>query len=101
MLNSSASLWSGVVFVLIGAINVWLILQASARVKDAKASTRLIAAHRIGGVSLHRALLRDGVLHGCPAGRCRWRHAARHHDPPDPGDGSEPPSLCEGSGRSL
>ena len=49
MLNSSASLWSGVVFVLIGAINVWLILQASARVKDAKASTRLIAAHRIGG----------------------------------------------------
>src|ERR1700687_3035032 len=49
MLNSSASLWSGVVFVLIGAINVWLILQASARVRDAKASTRLIVAHRIGG----------------------------------------------------
>jgi uncharacterized membrane protein len=49
MLNSSVSLWLGVTFVLIGAINVWLILQASARVKDAKASTRLIAAHRIGG----------------------------------------------------
>src|ERR1700730_11947375 len=49
MLNSSASLWLGVTFVLIGAINVWLILQASARVRDAKASTRLIAAHRIGG----------------------------------------------------
>jgi len=35
--------------VLIGALNVWLILQASARVKDAKGSARLIAAHRIGG----------------------------------------------------
>src|SRR6202051_4256722 len=49
MLNTSASLWLGVMFVLIGAINVWLILQSSARVRDAKASTRLIAAHRIGG----------------------------------------------------
>jgi len=49
MLNSSASLWLGVTFVVIGAINVWLVLQASARVRDAKASTRLIAAHRIGG----------------------------------------------------
>src|SRR6202050_1428458 len=49
MLNSSVSLWLGVTFVLIGAINVWLILQASARVRDARASTRLIAAHRIGG----------------------------------------------------
>src|ERR1700722_12768471 len=49
MLTSSASIWLGIMFVLIGAINVWLILQASARVKDAKASTRLIAAHRIGG----------------------------------------------------
>jgi len=35
MLNSTASLWLGVAFVLIGAINVWLILQASARVRDA------------------------------------------------------------------
>ena len=42
MLNSSASLWLGVTFVVIGAINVWLVLQASARVRDAKASTRLI-----------------------------------------------------------
>src|SRR5689334_23194700 len=49
MLNSSASVWLGVAFVLIGAANVWLILQASARVRDAKASARLIAAHRIGG----------------------------------------------------
>src|SRR5580700_468742 len=49
MLNSTASLWLGVAFVLIGAVNVWLILQASARVRDAQASTRLIAARRIGG----------------------------------------------------
>jgi ferredoxin-NADP reductase/cytochrome c2 len=49
MLNSSTSVWLGIAFVLIGAINVWLILQASARVRDAKAGTRLIAAHRIGG----------------------------------------------------
>jgi ferredoxin-NADP reductase/mono/diheme cytochrome c family protein len=49
MLNSSTSVWLGITFVLVGAINVWLILQASARVRDAGASTRLIAAHRIGG----------------------------------------------------
>ena len=49
MLNRSASLWLGATFVVIGAINVWLILQASAQVRDAKASTRLIIAHRIGG----------------------------------------------------
>jgi ferredoxin-NADP reductase len=49
MLNSSTSVWLGITFVLVGAINVWLILQASARVRDAKASARLIAAHRIGG----------------------------------------------------
>jgi hypothetical protein len=49
MLNSSTSVWLGITFVLVGAINVWLILQASARVRNAKVSTRLIAAHRIGG----------------------------------------------------
>jgi ferredoxin-NADP reductase len=49
MLNSTASLWLGAAFVLIGAVNVWLILQASAWVRDAQAGKRLIAAHRIGG----------------------------------------------------
>src|ERR1700722_2797547 len=49
MLNSSTSVWLGTTFVLVGGLNVWLVLQASARVKEAKASTRLIAAHRIGG----------------------------------------------------
>jgi ferredoxin-NADP reductase len=49
MLKTSASLLLGSMFVIIGAVNVWLILQASARVKNARASARLIAAHRIGG----------------------------------------------------
>src|ERR1700752_1904018 len=49
MLNRSASLWLGITFVLVGAVNVWLILQASARISNSKTSTRLIAAHRIGG----------------------------------------------------
>jgi ferredoxin-NADP reductase len=45
----SNSVWLGGLFVLVGALNVWLILQASARTKDPKASQRLITAHRIGG----------------------------------------------------
>jgi ferredoxin-NADP reductase len=49
MLNNSASIWLGIAFVLVGALNVWLILQASARVRETKAGTRLIAAHRVGG----------------------------------------------------
>jgi hypothetical protein len=49
MTNSSLSQWLGITFVLIGVINVWLILQSSARLKSIKASRRLIAAHRIGG----------------------------------------------------
>ena len=36
MLNSTASLWLGVAFVLIGAISNQLILQASARVETRK-----------------------------------------------------------------
>lgn len=49
MITSSASLWLGVAFILAGGINVWLILQASARVRESSGSTRLVAAHRIGG----------------------------------------------------
>jgi uncharacterized membrane protein len=49
MLKISASLFLGSLFVIVVAVNVWLILQASARVKNARASARLIAAHRIGG----------------------------------------------------
>ncbi len=49
MINTSTSLWLGTVFVLVGALNVWLILQSTARVRDAKASARLIVYHRVGG----------------------------------------------------
>ncbi len=49
MINSTLSQWLGIAFVLVGAINVLLILQSSARLKTTKASARLIAAHRIGG----------------------------------------------------
>jgi hypothetical protein len=49
MINGTISAWLGILFVVVGALNVWLVLQASARVKDAKASTSLIVAHRIGG----------------------------------------------------
>jgi ferredoxin-NADP reductase len=49
MINGSTSVWLGITFVLVGALNVWLVLQASARVRDAKASILLIAAHRVGG----------------------------------------------------
>ncbi len=49
MINSSTSVWLGIIFVLVGAINVWLILETSAGVRNANASSRLIVAHRIGG----------------------------------------------------
>src|ERR1051325_5339075 len=49
MLSTSVSLYLGITFVLVGGLNVWLILQSSARIRSAKASARLIAAHRIGG----------------------------------------------------
>ena len=49
MIGNSTSVWLGITFVLIGGLNVWLVLQASAQVKEARASSRLIAAHRIGG----------------------------------------------------
>jgi ferredoxin-NADP reductase len=51
MLTSSISIGLGITFVLVGAINVWLILQASVRAKNAKTNSRFIAAHRIGGYS--------------------------------------------------
>ena len=48
-LTPSASIALGLAFVVVGAINVWLVLEAWARVKAAKASSRMIALHRIGG----------------------------------------------------
>jgi ferredoxin-NADP reductase/cytochrome c2 len=49
MLTSSASLALGLGFVLLGGINLWLVLEAWSRVKAAKASSRMLALHRIGG----------------------------------------------------
>jgi len=49
MLTQSASVALGLAFLLLGGINVWLVLEAWSRVKAAKASSRMIALHRIGG----------------------------------------------------
>jgi ferredoxin-NADP reductase len=49
ILNPSISLALGLAFVLLGGLNVWLMLEAWSLVKAAKASSRMIALHRIGG----------------------------------------------------
>jgi mono/diheme cytochrome c family protein len=49
MLTTSASIALGAVFIVLAAINVWLVLEAWARVKAAKTSSRMLALHRIGG----------------------------------------------------
>jgi hypothetical protein len=49
ILNPSISLVLGLAFVLLGGLNVWLVLEAWSSVKAVKASSRMIALHRIGG----------------------------------------------------
>lgn len=49
MLTVSASIALGFAFIAVGGINVWLVLEAWARVKNAKVSSRMLALHRIGG----------------------------------------------------
>jgi ferredoxin-NADP reductase len=49
MLQTGLSSVLGVLFVLVGAFNVWLIFHSSSRLKDRGASARLIRGHRIGG----------------------------------------------------
>src|SRR6516225_3149253 len=49
MLTTSTSIALGAAFVLLGGTNVWLVLEAWSRVKAAKASSRMLALHRIGG----------------------------------------------------
>jgi hypothetical protein len=90
MFNSSASLWLGVTFVVITAINVWLVLQASARVGDTKASTRLIAAQWIGGyffIALFCVVGYSGRTSLVSAEEPRQMHARsdRLHMPPNSG----------------
>src|SRR5262245_32585739 len=48
MLQTGLSSVLGVLFVLVGAFNVWLIFHATSRLKDRGASARLIRVHRIG-----------------------------------------------------
>src|SRR5580700_7919148 len=100
MLNSSISVWLGLTFVLIGAINVWLILQVSARVRDTKVSTRLIAAHRIGGYLFIALFCVMGYFMLARLGDVRGRFV-RQHDSHDPGDGPQSSALREGTDRSL
>ena len=49
IVTRSTSILLGLVFLLLGGINVWLVLEAWSRVKAAKASARMLALHRIGG----------------------------------------------------
>ena len=49
MLTPTASIAIGLGFLLLGAINVWLVLEAWSKVTAAKASSRMITLHRIGG----------------------------------------------------
>ncbi|HTS28697.1 MAG TPA: hypothetical protein VMH81_22660 [Bryobacteraceae bacterium] len=52
MLTTSAGMALGVVFILIGAVNVWLVLEAWSRVKAATANARMLARLRDGGYLL-------------------------------------------------
>src|SRR5579859_7005996 len=49
MLTTSISLTLGLAFLLLGATNVWLVLEAWSRVKVANVSARMLALHRVGG----------------------------------------------------
>jgi ferredoxin-NADP reductase len=49
MLTTTASITLGLAFVLLGGVNVWLVLEAWSRVKAARACSRMLALHRIGG----------------------------------------------------
>jgi ferredoxin-NADP reductase/mono/diheme cytochrome c family protein len=49
MLTTSVSLWLGLVFVVLGGVNVWLVLESWSRVKAGGASSRMLTLHRIGG----------------------------------------------------
>ena len=50
----------GVSFALVGGATVWLMLQATARMKAKGASARLIQAHRIGGAPVRMGIERGG-----------------------------------------
>src|SRR5262249_37575838 len=49
MLQTSLSAVLGILFVLVGGLNVWLIFHATSRLKNRGANARLVIGHRIGG----------------------------------------------------
>jgi ferredoxin-NADP reductase/cytochrome c2 len=49
MTSTSVSLFVGTLFVLLGALNVWLIFHASRTLTTSRMNQRLIQAHRVGG----------------------------------------------------
>lgn len=49
MLSVNLSIVLGISFVLVGALNVWLMFHASSVLKDKGAHSRLVTAHRLGG----------------------------------------------------
>ena len=49
MANTSISLLLGSLFVLLAALNVWLIFHASRMLTTSQMNQRLIQAHRLGG----------------------------------------------------
>ena len=49
MLPISVSIPLGLIFLLVGAINLWLVLEACSHSKAARFSARMLALHRIGG----------------------------------------------------
>src|SRR5687767_10496501 len=49
MINLTMSTALGVLFILVGAFNIWLIFHSTTKLKDRGAAARLVRAHRIGG----------------------------------------------------
>ncbi|MBI4853992.1 MAG: photosystem P840 reaction-center cytochrome c-551 [Acidobacteria bacterium] len=49
MLETSLSAVLGLIYIVVGAVTVWLIFHASSRLKDKGASAKLVQGHRIGG----------------------------------------------------
>ncbi|MEW6730104.1 MAG: photosystem P840 reaction-center cytochrome c-551 [Acidobacteriota bacterium] len=49
MIQTTLSAILGLLFVAVGAFNVWIIFHSSSRLKDRGASARLVRGHRIGG----------------------------------------------------
>jgi hypothetical protein len=78
MLSPSLSIALGFAFVLLGAINVWLVLESWSRVKAARVSARTLTLHRIGGYLFIGLFCRNDVLHVGPPGQWRRQFGFDH-----------------------